>query len=60
MHICSGKQPLPFSHLVLCYNRANEGLGCLMLCANWWFAGGFPSMNPNPNMFSLVEKCDLA
>ena len=41
-------------------HRAKEGLGCLWLPGLCCLVGALSSLKPTPNMFSFVEKADLA
>lgn len=48
-----------FPHLASPTPMANELLGCVdWICVHWYLPGGFPSLKPTPNVFSLVEKSD--
>ena len=70
--LCSGNKPQPQCVLTedrsACLfltqphppHKAKEGLGCLWLRGHCCLAGGLPSSTPTPNVFSFVEKDDLA
>ena len=60
MRLGSGSWRWSSSHLTLCSPEGQGGLGCLWLRGHHCLAGGVCSLKPTPNLFSFVEKADLA
>ena len=63
MPLCSGKQPLPISHLDVSSGleiRALKPMWCLILSDYEVGAGSFDDLKATPNVFSLQEKSDWA
>ena len=66
MWVCLGKEPLPFSHLgneqmsQWTVPSANEPMCCTNNSVHWFGAGSFYHLKGIPNMFTFVEKPNLA
>lgn len=59
MVVFSRVQPLPFSHLGLCYIRWEWAIYCQMLYVHWLFAGSFSSSKHTHILFYFVRKAEL-
>ena len=61
MHLCSGKQPLPFPPLEFSYTFwGDKGMGCILLSEHWLRTQCFHPMKGIANGISIEEKPALA